>query len=212
MRVLLSIIDALGTCSAGLAISLLRLQTAVAHAPDMRLTVHATKSLGEAAREARAGGFDALVAIEHTIGFPAAFVVRGLVSPEPFVTGVYPLHALDWARVACTPDDCTEELRFRGNAYNLDPAEARAAPNGYVAVRSARLGAVVLKGAALEAIAASSATTHEGLCADWGRDIHADLDNPCQSTGPMEFMGCVGARAFASGASTQKNLSTTETA
>ena len=210
MRVLLCVIDALGTCTQGLAISLLRLQTALSHAPNIVVSVHAAPSLPEAARDARAQGFDALVAVEHNISFPASFVVRALVSPSPFVAGIYPLPTLDWARVASTPHECAEELRFRGNVYNLDPAQARRAPDGYIVVRQARLGAVVLKGDALETVAGQPTTSeHQALCAAWGQDIHADLDNPCQSSGLMEFMGCIGRRAFAPD-DPQKNLNSTE--
>lgn len=198
MRVLLCIIDAVGTCSQALAVSLLRLQRSMTDAPNVSLTVHAAATLSEAAVLARKDGYEALVAIHHDIAFPPSFVARALANPHPFLSGVYPLPVLDWNRVASTPRDCTEDLSFRGNAYNIDGAEARQAPGGLVAVKRAKLGAVVLKGPALEAIAASDATSDEGQCAAWGQDIYVDLDNPCQSTGQMEFMGCIGTRAFAS--------------
>ena len=35
------------------------------------------------------------------------------------------------------------------------------------------------------------------LCAAWGKAVHADLDNQCANFGPLEFVGCIGARAAA---------------
>lgn len=199
MRVLLAVVadGPTGSSSVGFAVSMLRLQTALLASKGIDAVVKIQPSIKAAAREAR-DGYDALVAVSPLVEFPAAFVMRALATPAPFVAGVYPLPRVNWDRVKARASDATEATRFKGNVYNVDAASARpAAEAGYLAVRSAGLGAAVLKGEAIGALAAceAAAPTDEELCAAWGRDILVDLYNQCATTGPLEFSGCVGLRA-----------------
>ena len=196
MRVLLAVITN-GQCSLGNAFSMLQLQTALNSAPNVQVTIHVAASLKEAVDLAVGGEepFDALVGIGGHVTFPPTFVLRGLVEPSPFVTGIYPLPTVDWKRVVDKGAGSREELRFAGNTYNVDASKGECR-GGYLIVKAAEeLGAVVLKKAALDVLAKSADTSDRGMCEAWGKDIHADLESPCSSTGTMEFMGCVGARA-----------------
>ena len=201
MRVLLAVIAAggvTGSCSLGFAVSMLRLQAALL--ADARSGVQAVlqvlPGLREAAAAARDGTFDALVAVSPLVAFPTTFVTRALATRAPFVTGVYPLPRLDWDRVKARADDTREAMRFKGNSYNVEAAGAVPTEHaGYVAVKAASLGAVVLRAEAVEALAACTGSSDQDLCKAWGKDILADLDQPCATVGPIEFTGCVGLRA-----------------
>lgn len=196
MQVLLAVVTN-DSCSLGFAVSMLRLQVALATAPDVQVTIELVSSLAEAVELANTHTkFDALVAIRSTIGFPAAFVMRGLVT-GPFVAGVYPLPRLDWDRVVAKKDDASEDMRFKGNVYNIDPAAAKrvaAQLAGYMSAPSAELGAVVLHREALRALADKPLGTDDDVCRAWGKDVLVDLDAQCSNFGPVEFTGCVGLR------------------
>lgn len=197
MRVLLAVVtSAAAGCSLGFAVSMLRLQMALVSAPNMQAVVHVAPSIRDAiAAAVDDGKFDAVVAISAAMGFPAAFVLRGLVAPSPFVTGIHPLPSIDWDRVVARAADAAEKTRFKGNTYNIDPAAAKASSvPGYLDVARATLGAVVLKREAFEALARAECATDDELCAAWGRDMLADLDNQCTVMGPIDFTGCVGFR------------------
>lgn len=198
MRVLLTIITTPSAgCSLGFAVSMLRLQMALVTAPNMQAVVHVASSIREAiAAAVEDGKFDAVVAVSATLGFPAAFVLRGLVAPSPFVAGIYPLPSIDWDRVVSRAADAAENTKFKGNTYNIDPASAKPAASapGYLAVKHAGLGAVVLKKEAFEALAGSAAKVDDDLCEAWGKDILVDLDGQCTNMGPVDFTGCVGYR------------------
>lgn len=203
MRVLVAAVSSSGTCSLGFAVALLRLQVALQTAPNMQAVVDFVPSVRAAAVAAkRDGAFDAVVAVSSTLSFPAGFVLRGIVTPAPFVAGVYPLPGIDWERVKARAGLGTEDMRFKGNTYNIDPERAkRCDVPGYMAVEAAGLGAVVLKGEAVEAVAgAAEGATDEAICAAWGEPILADLDHPCVNQGPMEFTGCVGFRTASAAA------------
>lgn len=194
MHILLAVVSKGGACSLGFAVSLMRLQNALATAPNVTITMDTASSVREAAQQALQAGMDAVVVVRSTIAFPAGFVLRALVAPSDFVAGVYPLPTVDWQRVVDRAGGA-EETRFRGNTYNLDASKATAvAAPGYMAVREAELGAVVLKKDALATAAACEGSSDKELCAAWGKDVYVDLDNQCASTGPVEFTGCVGMR------------------
>lgn len=196
MRVLLCAVTS-GTCSLGFAVSMLRLQTALLSAPGLQVTVAPVRTTADALARARDEQFDALACIASNVAFPATFVLRGLVAPEPFVAGVYPLPTVDWERVTAKAASPGEEMRFKGCVYNVDAATAKpsTAP-GYMTVADAGLRAVVLKKEAIEALAAKvgEGTSDTDVCAAWGRDILIDLDSQCATTGTAEFTGCVGMR------------------
>lgn len=198
MRVLLVAITD-GQCSLEFAVSMLQLQVATRSTPQVELHVGIASSLRDAldAVAKAPGEIDALVALQSDITFPASFVLQGLAAPSPFVVGVFPLPTIDWDRVVSKAGSRAEELRFAGNVYNVDASLGKPAANGYMEVPRAKLGAVVLRGPALKALAESAACTDEALCAAWGKGVHADLNNPCALTGPCAFSGCVGARAVA---------------
>lgn len=212
MRVLLAIVSDGGTCTLGCAVSMVRLQNALMTVPGLNAVVCVTGSVAEAVRAAAEGRgdqqFDAVVAISSHLTFPVAFVTKALMAPGPFVCGVHPLPALDWGRVKRSAGSGgerelpEEDLRYAGNTYNIDPATARVSSHtGYATVTAAKLGAVVLHGEAIKAVAAGCGGDdgHDGddgaLCRAWGRPILADLENPCAVMGPMEFLGCAGVRA-----------------
>lgn len=202
MRVLVAAVTRGTTmgCSLGFTVSMMRLQVALLSAPNMQVEVNIVSSLKKAIELAAADDkFDAVVAIGSNVAFPAAFVLRALVAPSSFVAGIYPLPSIDWdritARVTAKGSDA-EEMRFKGNTYNIDPSTAKqAGAAGYLSVTSAGLDAVVLKKEAFTALAASkTARDDDELCRAWGKDILADLDNQCSTMGPVEFTGCVGLR------------------
>lgn len=199
MRVLLAVLAPRGTATVGFAISLLQLQNALQSAPNMTVIVEVLPSLQEAVKLSASApsdeAFDAVVAIASHVSFPSAFVLRALVAPAQFVTAIHPLPAIDWKRVAAKAGDKVEAMRFKGNVYNVDPAACKPAPDapGYVVVPSAELGAVVLKGEAISAVAACGGGS-KSVCEAWGRDIYADLEAQCAVTGSVEFTGCVGTR------------------
>lgn len=195
MRVLLAIVSD-GSCSIMHAVSLMNLQTAVRGAGGgVQLTIALATDVRHAAELGEQAECDAVVAVRSTLAFSPGLVLRALVSPHPFVAGIYPLPRIDWQRVQAKAADTAEATRFKGNVYNLDARRARHAANGYLAVESMQLGAVVLKKEAMRAVAACGAARDEDVCAAWGADIHADLDNQCTLLGPAEFAGCVGLRA-----------------
>lgn len=199
MRVLLAIVAAggvTGSCSLGFAVSMLRLQAALL--ADARSGVQAVLQVLPGLKDAAAAAkdFDALVAVSPLVAFPVALVTRALTTRAPFVTGVYPLPRLDWDRVKARADDTREAMRFKGNTYNIEAADAVPTEHaGYMAVKTASLGAVVLSKEAIEALAACTGSSDQDLCKAWGKDILADLDQPCATIGPIEFTGCVGLRA-----------------
>lgn len=200
MRVLVAAVSPSGQCSLGFAVSLMRLQVAFQTAPGMQVVIDFVSSVREAAVLARQSKepFDAVVAVTSTITFGAGFVLRGIVTPHPFVVGVYPLPGIDWERVVAKAGDDAEAMRFKGNTYNVDPAKAKRSDlAGYVEVPAAALGAVVLKDEAVAAVAGARGPSDEDVCAAWGKPVLADLENPCACMGPMEFTGCVGFRTDA---------------
>jgi hypothetical protein len=71
----------------------------------------------------------------------------------------------------------------------------RFSSSGYATVPSAVPGAYVLRREAIEAT--RECADDSQLCAAWGKAVHADLDNQCANFGPLEFVGCIGARAAA---------------
>lgn len=196
MRVLLAIVTT-DTCTLGFAVSMMRLQVALGTAPALHATIECVPDLHAAIQMAHKGGFDAVAAIRSHMGFPAGFVLRGLVA-GPFVAGVYPLPCIDWDRVVAKQDDPSEEMQFKGNVYSVDAAKAtrpKKAPPGYLAVREAELGAVVLAKEAIEQLKEVARVPDAEVCGAWGKDILVDLDNQCTNFGPVEFTGCVGLRS-----------------
>lgn len=194
MRVLLAIVDAQQSamCGISFAVSMLRLQSALNTVPHIQATIAPAPTLREAARFAVAEGFDAVVAVEASVGFPVPFVLTSLLAPHEFVTGIYPLPLMNWDRVASARS--AEDVRFKGNTYNVDLIGATTTVDGFLRVQRAALGAVVLKRDAIAALAACPTDSHEDLCAAWGKGIFGNLENPCNNTGSIEFAGCVGAR------------------
>lgn len=194
MRVLLAIVTT-ETCSLKFAVSMMRMQTALQTAPNVHAVIELVPSLHDALKLAHAEkAVDVVVAIHSHLGFPAGFVLRGLVAPGPFVAGIYPLPRLDWDRVAAKAGVEGELECYKGNVYSVDASAARHAGNGYLGVKTAGLGAVVLQRAAIDALGGLPAMSDDQLCRAWGKDILADLDNQCSNFGPVEFTGCVGLR------------------
>jgi hypothetical protein len=209
MRVLLAILSD-GSASIMHAVSMMNLQTAVrAASANVHLSIALATDLRHAATLGMKNDNDAVVAVRSTLAFSPALVLRALVSPHQFVAGVYPLPHIDWDRVAARASDATEDTRYKGNVYNLDPKAARHVGGGYLAVPSMHLGATILKKEAMRCVAECTAGRDEDICAAWGGDIHADLDNQCAQLGPAEFAGCVGVRAVAAPATeiSQKKIS-----
>ena len=201
MRVLLAVVTS-DSCSIGFAVSMMRLQTAIQSAPNVHAVLELVPTLHDAIQVAAAPPgdadtepFDAVVAISSHLSFPASFVLRGLSAAPAFIAGIYPLPWLDWERVKSKAHSTSgEDLAFRGNVYNIDPAAAKHVGAGYLVVPSAKLGAVVLKREAIEGLKGAAVTTDEALCQTWGKDIYADIDHQCANFGPLEFTGCVGHR------------------
>lgn len=199
MRVLLAVVSPRGTATVGFAISLLRLQSALQTAPNMKTVIEMAPSVHDALKAAVAAEepYDAVVAIKSHLSFPSSFVLRGLVSPAQFVTAVHPLPVIDWERVKAKAGGTSEATRFTGNVYNIDPKAFKLVPDahGFVEVPHGELGGVVLKGEAIAAVAASAGGSDKELCGAWSGKIHADLDSQCALTGSVEFTGCVGMRS-----------------
>lgn len=198
MRLLLAIVSA-EQCSLGFTISILKTVNLLVR--EAQVNVEIVSTIQEAVALAHSvEGIDAMVAIRSGLSFSPEFVTRGLKA-GPFVAGVYPLPTIDWGRVAAQKGPASEQLRFKGNTYNLDPAgcRQRGAPPGYLAVDNVELGAVVLGKAAIKALADKASckglVTDTQLCRAWGKDILVDMDHQCTNFGPHEFTGCVGMRA-----------------
>ncbi len=197
MRVLLAIVST-DQCSLGFTVSILKTVNLLVR--EAQVNVEVVRSVQEAVTLAHGiEGLDALVAIRSSLTFCPEFVMHGLKA-GPFVAGVYPLPTIDWGRVAAQKGPGQEELRFKGNTYNLDPSgcRQRGAPPGYLAVDTVELGAVVLGKAAIKALAdkaCRASVTDAQLCKAWGKDILVDMDHQCTNFGPHEFTGCVGMRA-----------------
>lgn len=199
------------------SISLLRLQQAVlAQARRFRSEVFFVKSLDEALNQLRrhdeASG--ALI-VRGTMGFDPAFVVEAVAGDAPVVVAPYPLPFVDWDRVATQPE--SESTSHWGNVYNV---ELKGGPcrGGYVRASKAELGvAWVAKSAVADIVArhpelvtadgsrASLATAgvyegayldeHARFAALYGGPVWVDIAHPATSSGPTEFVGCVGHRS-----------------
>ena len=189
-----------GQVSISFATSMLHLQSELcASALGSDVHVERVGSVAQAVALARERDFDALAWMSAHLSFPAKLVTRALAGPHPFVAGVHPLPTLDWGAV--TIDETgREELRFKGNTYNVDVSDldegARVDADGYTAVRRAGLGIAVLKREAIEAVAHARPTSDEAVCAAWGREVAVDLAHPCAISGNLEFAGCVGLRGL----------------
>lgn len=196
MKVLLAIVSTDGAAGVHFAVGLLRLQTALQVSPTpMEVAIAPVPSICAAVKlAAEDAAFDAVVAIRSTIAFSEAFVLRALAGSHPFVSAVFPLPTVDWARVRSKAGS-SESPASRGNTYNVDAATARIVAGGYAVVRAAAPGAYVLRREAIEALRGCDSDAQ--LCRAWGRDIHADLDSQCATSGPMEYVGCIGTRAAA---------------
>lgn len=197
MRVLLAIVST-DQCSLGFTVSILKTVNLLIR--EAQVNVEVVSSVHEAVTLAHSiKGLDALVAIRSSLSFSPEFVMNGLKT-GPFVAGVYPLPTIDWGRVAAQKGPAQEELRFKGNTYNLDPTGCtqKGAPPGYLVVDKVELGAVILGQAAITALADTAcraSVTDAQLCEAWGKDILVDMGHQCTNFGPHEFTGCVGMRA-----------------
>lgn len=184
-------------CSLGFAVSMLRLQTALASAPiQIQAVLHVVPSVCDVLKVmADDSSFRAAVCVNSDITFPAGLILRALSTGQPYVTGVYPLPRLDWERIKEKAATKTvESAQFWGNTYNVDASKAKFLGGGYIEVDRADPGVVVLTRDAAEAIHAKKPASDADIPRAWGKAILADIDHGCSSFGSMDFFGCVGMR------------------
>lgn len=197
------------------AISMLKMQSTMVSTPDppFRAEISFVNTLDDALNVGwKTDDADAVFAVEHTIGFDPDFVVEALACEFPVVAGAYPLPVVDWERVKTQP--ANEMPPFWGNVYSVKPKDSLC--KGYAQCDKAELGMVMIKRAALQAIAdahpdiidsegnASFAaagvyggtrmSASERFHHLHGEPVWTDIRRGGTSTGPTEFGGCVGAR------------------
>ena len=149
-----AITDGRNETSLYFAVSAMRMQTDAALRQAVRIEFNFYETINAALNAFLAGPYATAVVVTTRISFSAAFVHTAIESPSPFVTGVYPLPSIDWARVGAKADT-PETPSFKGNTYNVDPVELVPVAGGYLAANAARLGAFVLKREVVERIAAA---------------------------------------------------------
>lgn len=196
------------------AVSLLRLQTLLMRSPErIKADMHFVRSMDDALHALRTHGTARGVAIvDSSMGFTPEFPLRAMASGLPVVVASYPLPVVDWERVKSQP--ATEDPQFWGNVYSCKPS-GRFGPGGYAHVLEARLGVAWIDRQVVADIEArhpelvsedgvmfasegvyggKRRTADERFLDLYGGDVWADIERPGNSTGPMEFGGCVGAR------------------
>jgi hypothetical protein len=187
-----------GQLSVIYAASVFRLQKVLRAAPDIEMKIHLKD--GDAmitrARASLAAQFlddsDAthLLFIDADIGFEPAQVLRLIDCGAEMCAAVYPIKRIDWDRVAATlaagrPNPGAAALDY---VYEVENAGAVAARSGFVKVRHAGTGFLMIRRAALERMCAHYpelryARDHSVEAATASRNRYALFDPIIDETG-----------------------------
>jgi hypothetical protein len=200
------------------AVSLLRTQAAIISSQTPMMTdMYFVHSLNDALNEAwRMEGAHGALICDGTIGFDVAFLERALASEHHLIAGTYPMPLIDWERVKSRP--AGKDPRTWGHVPNTEPSPVATAGGPYVPIQGAKhLGLLWVRREALVDIArrhpgiVSKDGTHAAFAMEgvydgkrctapqrlfdlWGGPVVADTQSTCNSSGPVEFGGCVGER------------------
>ena len=153
--------------------------------------------------------------IRHNASIPGAFALKAFQSKERIVVSPTPLPVVDWERVKAHVLDAAEDTRFSGNVYNVK-LEGLPRPDGYARVASMIVAdGMFVRRDAVDAIAErnpdvvaedKSAFALDGVYGGkymtgtqrfldlYGDKVWADVENQGGASGPIEYVGCVGAR------------------
>ena len=201
------------------SISLLRLQQAVLTAPEgrrFRSDIFFVRTLDEALNQLRRhdAASGALI-VRGTMGFDPAFAIDAAAGDAPVAVAPYPLPVVDWDRVKTQPEG--EPPAHWGNVYNVE-LQRGPCRGGLVRASKAELGvAWVAKSVVTDIVArrpelvtadgsraalavagvydGTYLAEHERFLQLYGGDVWVDINHPATSSGPTEFLGCVGHRS-----------------
>ena len=214
-----SITEGRSTSSISNAISAAKMQMSVLNKP-IQLEFRYEKTLSDAIDHFfNHKGFDALVAVDNFMGYPAEFVIENALNylDKNVITGIYPTPGVvDWERVRSKAADAREPNSMKGHVYNIDLDGATVDDSGeFVVVHDAALSCVVIKRTAIDEIVAKHPeVVHAGgvmvhapsivdgkklsadqtFCRLYGKPIYADLARPCSSFGDVSYSGVVALR------------------
>ena len=159
---------------------------------------------------------EAAFIIRHDTGVPGEFVTTAFASGESLVISPAPLPTVDWDRVKKHVLDAGEDMAFSGNVYNVKLG-GLPRTDGYARVAGiAALSALFVRRHVVDDIA----TAHPSVIAepvsafavDTVRDgtyvsaldsfvracgtkkMWADIKHQANTSGPLEYVGCVGSR------------------
>lgn len=153
--------------------------------------------------------------IRHNAAIPGTFAPKAFKSTEQIVVSPTPLPVVDWERVKAHVLDAAEDTQFSGNVYNVK-LEGLPRSDGYARVAAMVMadGMFVRRGV-VDAIAEKHpdivAENRSAFALDGVYDgkfmtgtqrfmnlhagqVWADVENQGGVGGPIEYMGCVGAR------------------
>lgn len=153
--------------------------------------------------------------IRHNASIPGAFALKAFRSKERIVVSPTPLPVIDWERVKNRVLDAAEDTRFSGNVYNVK-LEGLPRSDGYARVSSMFVAdGMFVRRDVVDGIAekypevtaddksafaldgvydGKYATGTQRFLDLYGDKVWADVENQGGASGPIEYVGCVGAR------------------
>jgi hypothetical protein len=153
--------------------------------------------------------------IRHNASIPGPFALKAFRSKERIVVSPTPLPVVDWERVKNHVLDAAEDTRFSGNVYNVK-LEGLPRSDGYARVASMIVAdGMFVRRDVVDGIAEKhpeiasddkSAFALDGVYGGkyatgtqrfldlYGDKVWADVENQGGASGPIEYVGCVGAR------------------
>jgi len=153
--------------------------------------------------------------IRHNASIPGAFALKAFRSKERIVVSPTPLPVVDWDRVKAHVLDAAEDTRYSGNVYNVK-LEGLPRSDGYarvssmlvadgmfvrrdvvdgIAERNPDITTAEKSAFALDGVYGGKYATGTQRFVDlYGDKVWADVENQGGASGPIEYVGCVGAR------------------
>ena len=153
--------------------------------------------------------------IRHNASIPGAFALKAFRSKERIVVSPTPLPMVDWERVKAHVLDAAEDTRYSGNVYNVK-LEGLPRSDGYarvssmlvadgmfvrrdvvdgIAERNPDITTAEKSAFALDGVYGGKYATGTQRFVDLhGDKVWADVENQGGASGPIEYVGCVGAR------------------
>lgn len=153
--------------------------------------------------------------IRHNASIPGAFALKAFRSKERIVVSPTPLPVVDWERVKAHVLDAAEDTRYSGNVYNVK-LEGLPRSDGYarvssmlvadgmfvrrevvdvIAERNPDITTAEKSAFALDGVYGGKYATGTQRFVDLhGDKVWADVENQGGASGPIEYVGCVGAR------------------